>query len=116
RELHDNIGQLLSLAKLNFGSIKVHKHEEGKEILNMVIQEIRSLSKQLNLDWVESISINEFAEQQLHKINSTGFCKTTLDSEIELGELPKEHKLVLIRVIQESLNNVIKHANPENLI
>lgn len=115
RELHDNIGQLLSLAKLNFGSIKPQKHEEGKEILNMVIQEVRNLSKQLNIDWVESISIKDFAAQQLERINATDFCSTTLEASIELGDLIKEHKLVLIRVIQEALNNAIKHASPKNI-
>lgn len=116
RELHDNIGQLLSLAKLNFGSLKENKREEGKEILSQAIQEVRGLSKQLNLDWVESISINDFIEQQLERIRNTGFCVTSLDADFELVDLPKDQKLVLIRVIQESLNNAIKHASPYNIV
>ncbi|WP_192347205.1 sensor histidine kinase [Algoriphagus sp. Y33] len=115
RELHDNIGQLLSLAKLNFGSLKPEKHAEGKEILNQVIQEVRGLSKTLNLDWVESISLSEFIEQQLERINNTGFCETVLEADVELVDLPKDQKLVLIRVIQESLNNAIKHASPDKI-
>jgi signal transduction histidine kinase len=116
RELHDNIGQLLSLAKLNFGSIKEKKQEEGKEILSQAIQEVRGLSKQLNLDWVESISINEFVEQQLQRIENTGLCKTSLEADFELVDLPKDQKLVLIRVVQESLNNAIKHASPDEIL
>ncbi len=116
RELHDNIGQLLSLAKLNFGSLKENKREEGKEILSQAIQEVRGLSKQLNLDWVETISINDFIAQQLDRINSTGFCETSLEADFELVDLPKDHKLVLIRVIQESLNNAIKHASPNKIL
>lgn len=116
RELHDNIGQLLSLAKLNFGSIKPEKIAEGRDILGQAIQEVRGLSKQLNLDWVESISINEFIEQQLERIQNTGFCETSLDANFELIDLPKDQKLVLIRVIQESLNNALKHASPENIL
>ncbi|MEP2347471.1 MAG: ATP-binding protein, partial [Algoriphagus sp.] len=104
-----------SLAKLNFGSIKPEKQEEGKNILSQAIQEVRGLSKQLNLDWVESISINEFVAQQLTKIQNTGFCETTLEAEFDLVDLPKDQKLVLIRVIQESLNNAIKHASPDHL-
>ncbi|SFT75741.1 Histidine kinase [Algoriphagus locisalis] len=115
RELHDNIGQLLSLAKLNFGSIKPEKQAEGKEILAQAIQEVRGLSKQLNLDWVESISINEFISQQLERIHATGFCETSLAADFELIDLPKDQKLVLIRVIQESLNNAIKHASPDQI-
>lgn len=116
RELHDNIGQLLSLAKLNFGSIKPEKHAEGREILAQAIREVRGLSKQLNLDWVESISINEFIGQQLDRIETTGFCATTLQADFDLVDLPKESKLVLIRVIQESLNNAIKHALPDKIL
>lgn len=116
RELHDNIGQLLSLAKLNFGSLKENKREEGKDILSQAIQEVRGLSKQLNLDWVETISINEFIAQQLDRISSTGFCETSLEADFELVDLPKDQKLVLIRVIQESLNNAIKHASPNNIL
>ncbi|MEB2776517.1 ATP-binding protein [Algoriphagus sp. D3-2-R+10] len=115
RELHDNIGQLLSLAKLNLGSSKSEKHSEGREILSQAIQEVRGLSKQLNLDWVESISINEFIEQQLDRIKATGYCEVTLEADFELTDLTKEQKLVLIRVIQESLNNVIKHAFPDEI-
>ncbi|MEB2783180.1 ATP-binding protein [Algoriphagus sp. E1-3-M2] len=116
RELHDNIGQLLSLAKLNFGSLKPEKLAEGRDILSQAIQEVRGLSKQLNLDWVDSISINEFIWQQLEKIRNTGFCETSLDADFELADVPKDQKLVLIRVIQESLNNAIKHASPENIL
>ncbi len=115
RELHDNIGQLLSLAKLNFGSQKPEKHSEGKEILNQIIKEVRALSKTLNLDWVESMTIEEFLNQQLQKIQATGFCTTSFESLLVLEEMSKEQKLILIRVIQESLNNSIKHASPSQI-
>ncbi|MFC3879592.1 sensor histidine kinase [Algoriphagus namhaensis] len=115
RELHDNIGQLLSLAKLNFNSSKPEKKTEGQTILNQVIQEVRGLSKTLNLDWVEETSLEDFIQQQLSKIESTGFCNTKLDYHGEQLQLNKDHKLVLIRVIQEVLNNAIKHASPKNI-
>lgn len=115
RELHDNIGQLLSLAKLNFGSVKPEKHAAGRELLSQIIQEVRGLSKKLNLDWVEETTLEEFIGQQLHKIKSTGFCDTRLELEAPLEDLKKDEKLVLIRVIQETLNNAIKHALPEQI-
>lgn len=115
RELHDNIGQLLSLAKLNFGSAKPEKQSEGKVILNQIIKEVRGLSKTLNIDWVESISLAEFINQELGKIQATGFCETSLENSLEDFELTKDQKLVLIRVTQECLNNAIKHASPEKI-
>ena len=115
RELHDNIGQLLSLAKLYLNSSKPEKIAEGKEYINEIIREVRGLSKSLNLDWVESIALEEFIGNELHKIQSTGFCKTHLDSQGTIEDLTKDQKLVLIRVIQECLNNILKHAHPSKI-
>lgn len=115
RELHDNIGQLLSLAKLNFGSAKPEKHAEGRIILNQIIKEVRGLSKTLNIDWVEAITLDDFFEQELKKIQATGFCETTFENSINNFELTKDQKLVLIRVTQECLNNAIKHASPDSI-
>jgi two-component system, NarL family, sensor kinase len=116
RELHDNIGQLLSLAKISLHSSKPEKQAEGKEYISQIIKEVRALSKTLNLDWIESITLDDFIAQQLEKIQTTGFCQTSLESDQSLLELKKDQKLVLIRVIQECLNNAIKHAHPELII
>lgn len=115
RELHDNIGQLLSLVKLNLNSSRPERHAEGREYLNLVISEVRALSKNLNLDWVGSVSLDDFISQQLDRIQVTGFCQTSLESDGSFGELEKDQKLVLIRVIQECLNNAIKHAAPSRI-
>lgn len=115
RELHDNIGQLLSLAKLNLNSSRPEKQEEAKNILNSIIKEVRALSKTLNIDWVGSTDLKEFIAHQLSRIEDTGFCSTELQVRTEIGIIPKEQKLVLIRVIQEILNNAIKHASPNRI-
>jgi signal transduction histidine kinase len=112
RELHDNVGQLLSLAKLNLSSSKAEKVHEGKVLINEIIREVRSLSKSLNLDWVESISLEEYIKMELGKLESTEFCKVSFQNNGNPLQLDKEKKLVLIRIIQESLNNSIKHAQP----
>ncbi|MBN7810034.1 sensor histidine kinase [Algoriphagus sp. H41] len=115
RDLHDNIGQLLSLTKLNLNSSKPEKHLEARECVNEAIKEVRALSKTLNLDWVESLSLDEYIAQQLQRIQATGFCETSLQSDRSFAELKKEEKLVLIRVVQECLNNAIKHAQPDRI-
>lgn len=115
RELHDNIGQLLSLAKISLHSAKPERQSEGKEYINQIIKEVRTLSKTLNLDWVESVALDEFIRQQLDKIQSTGLCEVQFESDGSFLELKKDQKLVLIRVIQETLNNAIKHAQPSKI-
>lgn len=115
RELHDNIGQMLSLAKINFARSNPESISEGRSIINQVIKEIRSLSKSLNVDWVESISIEDFIKRELEKLEVAEFCKTNLTTEGEPLDLQHDKKLILIRIIQEVLNNAIKHASPTKI-
>jgi two-component system, NarL family, sensor kinase len=113
RELHDNIGQLLSLAKMNLTSSKPEKVSEGKSMINQIIREVRTLSKTLNLDWVDSITLEEFIQNELNKLESAEFCKTNFEKKGESMTIDKDIKLILIRIIQECLNNAIKHAEPK---
>ena len=115
RELHDNVGQLLSLAKLNLSSSKPEKISEGKNMLNDIIKEVRSLSKALNLDWVETISLEDFIQRELDKIGNLDFCTVDFSSDGQILDLSKDQKLVLFRIIQECLNNAIKHAQPSSI-
>lgn len=115
RELHDNIGQLLSLAKMNLSSSKPEKVSEGKSMMNQIIKEVRALSKTLNLDWVETISLREFIEKELEKLQSAEFCQTHFNLKGKEFTLDKDRKIILIRILQECLNNAIKHAQPENI-
>ncbi|MFD2034131.1 sensor histidine kinase [Belliella marina] len=115
RELHDNIGQLLSLTKLTLNSSKPEKIQEGKQLVNQVIGEIRTLSKTLNLDWVTTIDLETYIQRELTKLEQLDFCKVEFVVEGEDFGLENSKKLVLIRIIQECLNNAIKHAKPDLL-
>ncbi|MFD2201607.1 sensor histidine kinase [Shivajiella indica] len=115
RELHDNIGQLLSLAKMNLASSKPEKVSEGKSMLNQIIKEVRALSKSLNLDWVESITLEDFIQNELAKLESAAFCQTQFEKKGEEIPLDKDKKIILIRTIQECLNNAIKHAKAHTI-
>ena len=115
QELHDNIGQMLTLAKLYVNSSNPEQMAESRILISQTIKEVRSLSKSLNINWVEHISINEFIANELSKIEKTGLCKTTLTYDDELQDLEKDKKIVLVRLLQESLNNAMKHAQPSIL-
>jgi signal transduction histidine kinase len=115
KELHDNIGQLLSLIKLNINLNKPEKLEQTKELIALVIQEVRNLSKSLDLDWVEETSLDEFISNELGKIESTGFCKTCFISDHTFDRISNDRKLVLMRAVQECLNNIMKHSSPSEI-
>ncbi|MBD8488769.1 histidine kinase [Echinicola sp. CAU 1574] len=113
QELHDNVGQILSLTKLTLNNPDPENFSEGKRLINQAIKEVRTLSKRLNLDWVKEVKLLDFIQQELQKIENSGFCQTQFDSNITELELEKDQKLVLIRIIQECLNNTMKHAEPK---
>lgn len=112
QELHDNIGQILSLTKLTLRHTDPQRIAEAKNLVQQAIKEVRSLSKAINLDWVKEVSLTEFINNELNKISSLDFCKTEFHTNANEILLEDSKKLVLVRMIQECLNNSIKHAAP----
>lgn len=112
QELHDNIGQLLSLIKLTLRHADEQRVAEAKNLVQETIKEVRSLSKAISLDWVRETDLKGFISTELQKISSLEFCETELHDTVGEILLDENAKLVLIRIIQECLNNAIKHASP----
>lgn len=123
KELHDNIGQQLTTIKLFLDFAKTSADETTLEMVNMalksvadVINEVRAMSRSLvpytlkDLGLVDSINelIESLERTQSLKIEFThfGFSENIL---------PENQKLGLFRIIQEQLNNVIKHAQAKNV-
>jgi two-component system NarL family sensor kinase len=112
QELHDNIGQILSLTKLTLRHSDPQRITEAKDLVQQAIKEVRNLSKAINLNWVKEIDLKDFIAHELDKISSLEFCRTEFHVNGEDMKLDDSKKLVLVRLIQECLNNAIKHASP----
>lgn len=113
QELHDNIGQMLSLTKLVLSNPDPSSVSEGRSLINDIIKEVRSLSKSINRDYIRDVDFIVFLQEELDKIQRSGFCKTLLTQpSVSVEGLEGDKKLILIRLVQECLNNAIKHASP----
>lgn len=123
-DLHDGLGQLLSVAsmnlsvlgsKLKFEDMECDKaYNQTVNLLKESYQEMRSISHQMMPNALLKNGLPEAVQSFLNEINpeliqvsfhAEGF-KTRLDSNVEI---------VLYRVIQECINNVIKHAKAQHL-
>lgn len=120
KELHDNIGQLLNSTKLFIG-IASRKAISSPEILQMAgdslskaIGEIRTLSKALDKEWLERFNFLENLSAEVERLNLTGEFSITTTSEGSFY-LPSEQQIILFRIVQEALQNAIKHAAPSNI-
>lgn len=117
QEIHDNIGQALTFVKLNINTIDLHKLEEtqnklteSKLLITKAIQDLRNLAKTLNTDFITEAGLAASIKYQLHFLEQTGVYTTSFNEADELGNCPPETELILFRVVQELLNNIVKHA------
>ncbi|MBA2745625.1 MAG: PAS domain S-box protein, partial [Flavisolibacter sp.] len=117
-ELHDNVNQMLASCKLMLEYAASNQHssammtEKSSQSLQLVIDEIRRISHDLSPSAVEDIGLTDAIEQMLEKINmvsKTHFDFIYKDFGIK-KQLKKEDKIAIFRIIQEQVNNILKHA------
>ena len=120
-EIHDNIGQALSLAKLKLNTLKydqpdqlVEKINDSRELVSKAIRDLRDLSRSLNTDSIASMGLVRAIELELELFRKSGF-ETTLYTEGEIRKMEPQQELILFRIVQESLNNIIKHAEARTI-
>ncbi len=117
QEIHDNIGQTLSFIKLIIMTINVENPVatkdqllESKNHLTKVIQDLRDLSKTLNTDFIEKIGLLSAVEQQLTILKKTGHHIVNFVVTGTPEKYPSQKELVIYRVIQELLHNIVRHS------
>lgn len=116
RELHDNLGQVLSLIKLNLAAGTDDGIRNSRQLLATAIHDMRLLSKSLNLDWAEKMSLQDFARNELLKLEKTGALSTRFFAETPFDIADVQKRVVVFRIIQECLNNILKHASANQVI
>jgi two-component system, NarL family, sensor kinase len=117
QEIHDNIGQALSLVKLNINTININepaqiqnKINDSRQLITKAIQDLRDLSKSLNTDYIVDSGLSKALEYQLDLIRKTGVYEVKFDIEGKQYRLGNQQELILFRIVQEVLNNIMKHA------
>lgn len=116
REIHDNIGQLLSLARLELNSIGAEADRgTTDELLEMAIAELRSLSHSLNTNHIKEKGFTQSLEDLLNQFQKSGKFQAFLIQDEDPFQLAEDKELILFRVIQELLNNITKHAQASEI-
>lgn len=116
QEIHDNIGQTLSLARLTLNMMDIDKQasfekiHQSQELVGKAIQELRILSKTLNTETILEAGLINAIEFELGLLERTGGYATELKTTGIPDKLNPQMELILFRIVQESINNIIKHA------
>jgi len=121
-ELHDNVGQLLSVAnmQLNVMSSEVpedtqKRFEDTRDVINKSLKEVRALSKSLNSDVIQNIGLEKALENEIERFNRLKFLKSKLTINGEAYKINSKDEIIIFRIVQEFLSNSIKHSKAKNL-
>ena len=122
-ELHDNIGQLLSVVNIQLNMLALdtpanyHKQiTETKGVVNDAVQEIRTLSKTLNNDVILKNGLVTSLSLELERFNKLKFLDAKFQVEGEDRPIKNSDEIIIFRILQEFFSNVIKHAKAKKLI
>jgi signal transduction histidine kinase len=121
-ELHDNIGQILSTAKMQLNILKPRlpneHHQSLGEVSDLIgdsLQEIRLLSKTLNPDVIRNLGLVRSIGFELERFNKLKFLNATLSINGEEVALDQKDEIILFRILQEFFSNAIKHSKASTL-
>ncbi|WP_199119607.1 sensor histidine kinase [Pedobacter sp. ASV28] len=122
--LHDNIGQLLSLTNLTLASINIDDQEKASkkinnstELVNKSIKELRELAKLLQGEKLLEKGIGYALAQEVAWLEKSEIYQINFTNQLEENlEDSAEKDLIILRLFQEIVNNIIKHAQATEII
>lgn len=120
KELHDNVGQLLSTSRMLIGLTERELQTPPDTLLTanatlgQAINEIRSLAKTLDKEWLERFSFAENIQTMIDRINAG---KKVEAEYVQTTTLPlrSDEQIILFRIVQEAIQNAVKHAEPSHM-
>ena len=120
-ELHDNIAQLLSLAKVQLNIIKERQHhspemlDQVNDHINRAMTDLRDIAHGLSGERIRTRPLSASIKEEIQRINKTDLLRATLHSQGTEPPIAGEKKLTLFRIMQECIHNCIKHAGASEL-
>jgi two-component system, NarL family, sensor kinase len=117
-ELHNDIGPYLSSIKMRLDIIATTQIEEMqacKNALDKCVQQVRDMAKALSPLTIFEIPFQDALKKYVQEVNVKGDLKIQL-TELERVELSSDQNNQIYRILQEVIQNTIKHAQATSLL
>jgi signal transduction histidine kinase len=115
-ELHDNIGQLLTLAKIQLQSASLDNFNDVSDTITKGLTEVRALSKLINPEAIKNINLKEAVQLEIDRFNRLNFINSTLKVTGKEQKIDEKSSIIIFRILQEFFSNTIKHSKASNLL
>ena len=121
QEIHDNVGQVLSLVRIQLNLAAQQENKENKiiadaqENIGRAMQDLRDLAKGMSSDRIKLLGVFGSVEQEVERIRRTGICEVQMNCEGDKRSMDHQREIILFRVLQECLQNVLKHSEAKKL-
>jgi PAS domain S-box-containing protein len=122
RELHDELGQVLSAISVNLQSVKIEcgpsvlpPLEECISILDIAVQQVRSLSLDLRPSLLDDVGLLATLHWYVDRQAERGGFRMHFVQEASGMCLPADMEITCFRIIQEALTNIARHAQARNV-
>jgi two-component system, NarL family, sensor kinase len=118
-DLHDSLGHLLSTAKMHLQTFpaeqKIHV-ENSLHLLNQASEEIRNITFNLMPHTLEEGGLIPALHELAGKVTKAGVVKVNLHvHNMEKFTLEKQSQFNIYRIVQEAVNNILKHADAKHI-
>jgi signal transduction histidine kinase len=119
-ELHDSIGAMLSTVRVSLATVMRNQEENArvgqvKHMIDETIESVRRISRDLMPSTLEMFGLAHALKDMSEQYSSMSDVNITCEEVGTPGPLDKSKQLIAFRIVQEFLNNSIKHANAKNI-
>jgi PAS domain S-box-containing protein len=122
RELHDEVGQILTAIKINLqtakkvAELKTTPHlDESVELVDDVLTRVRNLSLDLRPSMLDDLGLVPALRWYVDKQSRRTGLQVNISAEVAGKRFSPEIEITCYRILQEAVNNVIKHAEANKL-
>jgi signal transduction histidine kinase len=125
RELHDEVGQMLTALKVELGNLDRLRHADGDEfrahlddarqLASQTLVSVRTMASGLRPSVLDDLGLGPALQWQAREFSR----RTGVPVEVAVGQLPSDlpetHRTCIYRVVQEALTNCARHAGAEHI-
>ncbi len=124
KELHDGIGQSITAIKYLVGSLLKQeglssegkkKMRDVKELLDETTQELRVTSFNLMPSVLKDYGLESALKKVISNLSKNSEIEINLNIDSSIGRFNKDSEIGIYRIIQEGLNNAIKHSKAKSI-